>query len=104
MRSEASMTFLADSETLPISTIRSPAIAMSARWPGAPVPSTTVPFLIKTSSAIDFAPCGSLRVSELILGYGLGRLRFDFYSRTSGAVKEIGQTECLGSAVLEILD
>src|SRR5213592_3207114 len=49
IRSEASMTFLAPVVTLPISAIWPLATATSARYRGAPVPSTTVPFLMSRS-------------------------------------------------------
>src|SRR5439155_3386640 len=49
IRSEASMTLLAPSLTLPISAILPPATATSARYRGVPVPSTTVAFLISKS-------------------------------------------------------
>src|SRR5438045_3566593 len=61
IRSEASITFLAPVVTLPISAIWPLATATSARYRGAPVPSTTVPFLMSKSYDIaNLLSCGCL--------------------------------------------
>src|SRR5262245_28468566 len=54
-RSEASITVVAPSATRPISAILPPVMARSARRAGAPVPSTSIPFLIKRSWATSLS-------------------------------------------------
>src|SRR5438067_644550 len=51
-RSLASMIFLEGEETTPTSTILPPAMPTSARRAGAPVPSMTLPFLIRRSQGM----------------------------------------------------
>src|SRR6266496_3689273 len=51
-RSLASMVFLEGEETTPTSTILPPAMPTSARRAGAPVPSMTLPFLIRRSQGM----------------------------------------------------
>src|SRR5712691_11082540 len=52
-RSAASITVAAPSVTRPISSIVPPVMATSARRAGAPVPSTSMPFLINRSWAME---------------------------------------------------
>src|SRR4030095_9095733 len=58
-RPSASITWVAPPPARPISTITPFAIATSARRAGAPVPSTTMPFLIRRSRPIAVLPLDS---------------------------------------------
>src|SRR6266568_185570 len=65
-RSAASITVAAPSVTRPISAILPPVIATSARRAGAPVPSTSMPFLITRSWAMESSSSDISSLDDLI--------------------------------------